>query len=696
MRMQSFLPALLVGLALTGLALVPGHVTGETKDKIDTAQVDKLVEQLGSDTFAEREAATAALAKIGMPALASLRKAITSKDNEVRKRAKDLLTKLEKEVASAEVLTPTKVHLVYKDTPLKEALEDLKKQTGAVIVLHDPDKKLEKTKVTLDTGKTTFWDALEKFCDAAGVVEGDPNTIGAPVGPGGPGGGPAIGIVPAPPGIKIQPAPAQAQPVRPIRVPVKPIEKKVADPDTPASCDDAAQKVAEEQAVKAKQAAEAKAKEAEDAKAVARAEAQKAAKAKAIAQQAIQIQIQIGGGIAMPGGPGGFGMPGRPWMTVHPGQITLIPGKRPKVPTDTTSSIRVRIGDKTKIPAAPNAKEFNLVLEVSPEPRVRWQSLIGITIDKAIDDNDVQLKQFAPKANPNGGGVGGAPGAGGGVIIINGGVVNIAMPVMGGPGGMWNQGNSNGMHHYVPVKLEKGAKASKSLKELTGTIAAYVQTPAEAMMSIDNLSKAKGKGVKGKNGTGELEVGSYTKNDDGTVTIEFTFIQPENVIPETQVDNPVGMPAMPPMIAPIRIRPAIVPNGAGAAPAQGGAARAVRVVAVAEKVAPQQVAPAPAIAPALPPVILQAPGGVGIAMPMMNYRPFGLTLRDDKDNVLPANIQGDFRKGRGFGAPGTKMSFIAVYRPAKGAVAEPAKLVFTGRKTAAVNIPFTLKNVPLE
>ena len=694
MRMQSFLPALLVGLALTGLALVPAHVTGETKDKIDTAQVDKLVEQLGSDTFAEREAATAALAKIGMPALGSLRKAITSKDNEVRKRAKDLLTKLEKEVASAEVLTPTKVHLVYKDTPLKEALEDLKKQTGAVIVLHDPDKKLAKTKVTLDTGKTTFWDALEKFCDAAGVVEGDPNTVGAPAERRGPGGPPAIGIVPAPPGVKIRPAPAQPQPAPPARVPVKPIEKKVADPDAPVSSDDEAQKAD-------KDTAEGNAK-----KKAAEAAAEKAAKAKedakAVAQPAIQIQIQIGGGVGIPVapiGPGGFGMPGRGWMPVQPGQITLMPGKRAKVPTDTTSSIRVRLGDKTKIPAVPNAKEFNLVLEVSPEPRVRWQSLIGITIDKAIDDNDIKLKQVVAKADPNG-----APGPGGVLIFIGGapGGGGMAMPGWGGPGGMWFPGSSNGMHHYVPVKLEKGAKASKSLKELTGTIAAYVQTPAEAMMSIDNLSKAKGKGVKGKNGTGELEVGSYTKNDDGTVTIEFTFTQPENVTPETQVVNPVGMPAMPPMIAPIRIRPAIVPNGAGAAPAQGGAARAVRAVAVAEKVAPQQVAPAPAIAPALPPVILQAPGGVGIAMPggmampMMNYRPFGLTLRDDKDNVLPANIQHDFRKGRGFGAPGTKMSFIAVYRPAKGAVAEPAKLVFTGRKTAAVDIPFTLKNVPLE
>src|ERR1700712_822681 len=85
MRMQSILPALVVGLAMAGLAGVPAPAADTAKP--DAAKIDKLVEQLGSDTFTEREAATAALAKIGLPALASLRKAITSKDNELRKRA---------------------------------------------------------------------------------------------------------------------------------------------------------------------------------------------------------------------------------------------------------------------------------------------------------------------------------------------------------------------------------------------------------------------------------------------------------------------------------------------------------------------------------------------------------------------------------------------------------------------------------
>ena len=42
-------------------------------------------------------------------------------------------------------------------------------------MLHDPANTLKDRKITLDTGKTTFWEALEKFCTAAGVSEGDPN-----------------------------------------------------------------------------------------------------------------------------------------------------------------------------------------------------------------------------------------------------------------------------------------------------------------------------------------------------------------------------------------------------------------------------------------------------------------------------------------------------------------------------------------
>src|SRR5437879_282663 len=51
------------------------------------AQVGRLIEQLGDDEFARREAATARLKEIGEPVLAALRKAASSPDLEIRVRA---------------------------------------------------------------------------------------------------------------------------------------------------------------------------------------------------------------------------------------------------------------------------------------------------------------------------------------------------------------------------------------------------------------------------------------------------------------------------------------------------------------------------------------------------------------------------------------------------------------------------------
>src|SRR5262249_44516344 len=64
----------------------------------DRPDVPALIRQLGADSFAEREAASKALQKIGPPALAELRKALVSKDLEIRRRARRLVDAIEKEV----------------------------------------------------------------------------------------------------------------------------------------------------------------------------------------------------------------------------------------------------------------------------------------------------------------------------------------------------------------------------------------------------------------------------------------------------------------------------------------------------------------------------------------------------------------------------------------------------------------------
>lgn len=206
---------LLATLTVAGLVLVISlpSPAGEapSKEKIDT-----LIEQMGSGTFREREKASKELAAIGVPALEALRRAARSDDAEVRKRAEELIPKIETQAESLRVLAPKRVHLVYKDTPLREAVADFQKKSGYTIQLHDPDEKLKDRNITLDTGETAFWHALELFCEKASLTEADERDVLQPPRP-------PVGIAPgvapavAPPPAK-QPAPA----VKPAPVPAAP------------------------------------------------------------------------------------------------------------------------------------------------------------------------------------------------------------------------------------------------------------------------------------------------------------------------------------------------------------------------------------------------------------------------------------------------------------------------------------------
>src|SRR5262245_5524581 len=61
-------------------------------------EVERLIKQLGSDEFGERETATKRLQEIGDPALGALDKAATRADAEVRRRAEYILDKLHPEL----------------------------------------------------------------------------------------------------------------------------------------------------------------------------------------------------------------------------------------------------------------------------------------------------------------------------------------------------------------------------------------------------------------------------------------------------------------------------------------------------------------------------------------------------------------------------------------------------------------------
>src|SRR5262245_20089639 len=179
MRVKFLLPALLLGVGLMSLTTVAAEKSdNKTKaSTADTKKIDELIKQLGSDTFDEREKAHKALDEIGEPALKALNAARDSKDLETKKRATMLAEPIEARLNSARILKAKEVQLVFKDKPIADAVAEIAKKTGYTIKLHDPENKLKDKKVTLDTGKTTFWNALAQFCEKAGLTDGDPNQI---------------------------------------------------------------------------------------------------------------------------------------------------------------------------------------------------------------------------------------------------------------------------------------------------------------------------------------------------------------------------------------------------------------------------------------------------------------------------------------------------------------------------------------
>ena len=86
------------GILLGNCAFRSAADEGEVSDKAVPAESDeikRLIDQLGSERFEDREQATQALSKLGKSALRSLKEAAKSRDPEVRRRARQLVERLE-------------------------------------------------------------------------------------------------------------------------------------------------------------------------------------------------------------------------------------------------------------------------------------------------------------------------------------------------------------------------------------------------------------------------------------------------------------------------------------------------------------------------------------------------------------------------------------------------------------------------
>jgi hypothetical protein len=142
-----------------------------TAAKTEVKRINDWIGQLGSSEFQERERATKNLMAAGPLALEYVQKAAGNQDAEIRRRAGLVSSKIEKDIDTDRLLKPKRIHLVYRDTPLTEAVADFAKKSGYPIQFEGDRVRLSTRKITLDTGEVTFWEALDQFCRTGGLMD---------------------------------------------------------------------------------------------------------------------------------------------------------------------------------------------------------------------------------------------------------------------------------------------------------------------------------------------------------------------------------------------------------------------------------------------------------------------------------------------------------------------------------------------
>lgn len=159
---------LMVGAAL--LLVLPFARADEPPDT-GKAPIARLVTQLGSDSFLEREQARKELQAIGAPALDVLRRAARTADLETSRRAAELVRVIEEHMLTRALLAPKRVRLTVKDEPVLQAVAKLAKLSGYAVRVDGDRTLLAGKTVTLETGDVSFWNAVDRLAAASGLVE---------------------------------------------------------------------------------------------------------------------------------------------------------------------------------------------------------------------------------------------------------------------------------------------------------------------------------------------------------------------------------------------------------------------------------------------------------------------------------------------------------------------------------------------
>src|SRR5262249_50958814 len=165
-------------------------------------------------------------------------------------------------------------------------------------------------------------------------------------------------------------------------------------------------------------------------------------------------------------------------------------GKRAAVPPPLAGGFRVRaVAPGDALARTKAAGEVLLALEVTAEPRLRCLEVAGVRVKAATDDAGQTLaqrllpeKEKAAPAQPASITINGSPFRPGGQPLQSGGI-------------------SGDDPRQAPVRLQAGAKPSKSVRDVRGSAVVLVQLPPEKLATVDGVLKSADQTVKGPAGS---------------------------------------------------------------------------------------------------------------------------------------------------------------------------------------------------
>jgi len=129
--------------------------------------VADIVKRLASDDATIREAARADLHRLDPGAIPALEVVSRHPDAEIRTAVAEVLPDLRNRRLVAQTLVTRKVRLRYINATIEDALTDAALQTGIALSLVDLPVDRRWTRMTLDTGEVTPWEALHSLLRAA-------------------------------------------------------------------------------------------------------------------------------------------------------------------------------------------------------------------------------------------------------------------------------------------------------------------------------------------------------------------------------------------------------------------------------------------------------------------------------------------------------------------------------------------------